>query len=65
MSDKYEILKEAILDWKQTAKEDLKEAQRVAGHNCYGAGFAAGEIQAYEQILSDIEELKSVAVITD
>jgi len=48
-------LKAQLSEWLDQAKEDAAEAVRVAGQNCYGAGFAEGEISAYEQVLEELE----------
>lgn len=59
INNKYEILKELISEWLTTAKEDAIEAHQTGGQNCYGLGFAEGEVSAYRQILADIVELET------
>lgn len=60
---KYKILKEQINAWKYREHENLAEAQRLAGNNSPGFAMALGAIEAYDQVLSDIEELESCIVI--
>lgn len=62
---KYTILKEQINEWIEREKQNLKEAMEDGGINCIGAGMAMGALDAYRQVLLDIEELERVAVITD
>ena len=62
---KYKILKELINDWIDREKENFDEARKSAGVNCAGAAMALGAIDAYKQVLSDIDELEQEASITD
>lgn len=54
----YKILKELINEWIELEKENYSEAKAVAGIDCAGACMANGAIDAYKQVLSDIEELE-------
>lgn len=62
MGDKYKILKELINEWIEHETENYNEARSLAGINSPGACMASGAIDAYRQVLSDIEELQMEAV---
>ena len=62
MSDKYKILKEVINEWIEREHENLHDAVKSAGSNSVGAAMCMGALEAYKQVLSDIEELEMVAV---
>lgn len=55
---KYDILKELIREWIEREEEDLDEAVASAGTNCAGASMAMGALDAYKQVLADIDELE-------
>jgi hypothetical protein len=61
---KYEILKECIGEWLERERDNYEEAKKSAGTNCPGACMAAGAIEAYEQVLSDITELEKEVLIS-
>ena len=59
MEKKYAILKELINDWIEREMYNLEEARLSAGIDCPGACLASGALEAYRQVLSDIEELET------
>lgn len=61
---KYDVLKELIGEWIEREKENFEEARQSAGVNCPGACMASGAIEAFRQVLSDIEEFERVAVLS-
>jgi hypothetical protein len=64
MSEKYKIIKELIGEWIEREQENYEEAVESAGINCCGACMASGALEAYRQVLSDIESLEQEAVIS-
>jgi len=63
MSQKYLILKELISEWIEREMENYEEAVRLVGTECPGACLAAGALDAYQQVLRDIEELEREASV--
>ena len=61
---KYKILKELINEWIEREQENLKESLELAGHNSPGACMAMGALDAYKQVLSDINELEAEVVLS-
>ncbi len=59
---KYEILKEFIEESLEREKENFREASKSAGVNCAGASMAIGAVDAFEEVLTYIEELEEEAL---
>jgi hypothetical protein len=55
---KYDELKHLIHEWIDCETENLNAARISAGINCAGSSMAMGAIDAYRQVLADIEELE-------
>lgn len=62
MSSKYDILVELIEQWLATEKEKLEQ---IKNKNSVMAGMSMGAIEAYSQVLSDIEELEREAALPE
>lgn len=60
---KYDVLKEMISEWIELETENYKEAKNLAGINSCGACMAAGAVDAYKQVMSDIAELEAEVVV--
>lgn len=65
MTEKYKILKQLIGEWIERETENLIDIRKTNGVNCVAYGMASGALDAYKQVLSDIEELESEGVIND
>jgi len=58
MNTKYETLKYFVKEWIEFSKRDLKEVSQITPENSFERGYHQGEIDAYNQLLTDIEELE-------
>lgn len=61
--NKYQILKELINAWIEREKENMQDIRRTNGTNCAAYSMALGAVDAYQQVLTDIAELETEAVL--
>lgn len=58
-------LKELLQEYIEREKEEFKDAKESAGPNCPGACLALGALDAYRQVLTDIEDLEQEARVEE